>query len=50
MQNGEYKNQPSIDELKLISMLSTSVPIKDLYECTTKLGYKIITKYKLVKS
>lgn len=49
-QDGEFKNQPSIDELKLISMLSTSIPIKELYDCTKKLGYKVITKYKLIKN
>lgn len=47
---GEFINKPTIDELKLISMLSTSIPIKELYDCTTKLGYNVITKYKLVKS
>jgi hypothetical protein len=45
--DSEFKDLPSIEELQLISMLSTSMSEKELIECASKLGYK--KKYKLIK-
>jgi len=42
-QNGEYKNKLSIDELKLISMLCTSLSIKELEELYYKKKYKLVS-------
>lgn len=46
--NGVDKDMPSINELKLISMLCTTLPIRDLENCAKKLGYKKNKVYKLV--
>ncbi len=45
---GQDKDMPSINELKLISMLCTSLSIKDLETCASKFGYKKNRIYKLV--
>jgi hypothetical protein len=45
---GLDKDMPSINELKLISMLCTTLPIRDLENCALKLGYKKNRTYKLV--
>lgn len=45
---GVDKDKPSIDELKLISMLCTSLCIKDLENSAEKIGYKKTRTYRLV--
>jgi hypothetical protein len=45
---GDDKDMPSINELRLISMLCTTLPIRDLEKCASKLGFKKNRIYKLV--
>ena len=45
---GEFKDLPSISELKLISMLCSTIPIRDLEKMASKFGYKKNRTYKLI--
>ena len=47
--SGKYQGLPTINELKLISMLCTNLPIIELEDCVKNLGITIKRKYKLVK-
>jgi hypothetical protein len=50
-QEGEYKGLPSIEELSLIKMLCSSLPIRNLQDIAKEhLGYQINKKYKFIKS
>jgi hypothetical protein len=47
---GEFKGLPSIEELKLLKMLCSSIPIRNLQDIAKEFGYTINKKYKFVKS
>jgi hypothetical protein len=44
---GEYKHLPSINELKLISKMSTTMSFEELYKIIEKLGYRVERVYKI---
>ena len=48
-QEGEFKGLPTLDELTLISMLSTTLKKNELVELTKRLGCEIKYKYILTK-
>lgn len=48
--DGEFKGLPTTDELMLISMLCSSMSIRNLEDCMKILGIVINKKYKLIKS
>lgn len=48
-QEGEFKGLPTLDELTLISMLSTTLRKNELIELTKRLGCEIKYKYVLTK-
>ena len=48
-QEGKFKGLPTIDELTLISMLSTTLKKNELVELTKRLGCEIKYKYILTK-
>ena len=47
-QSGEFKGLPTIEELKLISMLSSTLCRKELLEITRRVGRPVFIKYKLI--
>jgi hypothetical protein len=49
-QNGEFKGLPTVQELTLLSKLSTTMSKNELINLTKKLGQNIVIVYKLKKS
>ena len=43
---GEYKDLPTEDELKLMEMISTTIPKKQIIKILEQMGIKFIKKYK----